>query len=175
MEKKLTDEEIVKAIDKCFAMPMKCEDGCPYFNKYGRNFCVEDKRFYHDVKDLIQRQKAEIQNLTKRINDGISACMECCEKKDDKIADLKEERENMEREILVLEEDNRRLKGYIDFKTANVMCDKCKEKAVKDTAREIWCDCIDKIMRGCGDDKEFWVIEILIKTFKKYGVGFDVE
>lgn len=73
-EKKLTDDEIVKAIDKCFAMPMKCEDGCPYFNKYGRNFCVEDKRFYHDVKDLIQRQNAEIERLTS-LYDGQSAYM----------------------------------------------------------------------------------------------------
>ena len=30
-----------------------------------------------------------------------------------------------------------RLKGFIDFKTANIMCDKCKEQAVKDTARAI--------------------------------------
>ena len=44
-----------------------------------------------------------------------------------------------------------------------------------ETAQEIWDDCIDKIMRGCGDDKEFWVMKILIETFKKYGVGFDKE
>ena len=45
----------------------------------------------------------------------------------------------------------------------------------KETAQDIWDDCIDKIMRGCGDDKEFWVIEILVETFKKYGVGFNEE
>ena len=44
-----------------------------------------------------------------------------------------------------------------------------------ETAQEIWDDCIDRIMRGCGDDKEFWVIEVLVKTFKKYGVGFEEE
>ena len=44
------------------------------------------------------------------------------------------------------------------------------KKVRKETANEIWDDCINKIMRGCGDDKEFWVIEILIDTFKKYGV-----
>jgi hypothetical protein len=44
-----------------------------------------------------------------------------------------------------------------------------------ETAQEIWDDCIDKIMRGCGDDKEFWVVKILIETFKKYDVGFDEE
>ena len=49
------------------------------------------------------------------------------------------------------------------------------EQGVKDTAKDIWYDCIDKIMRGCGDDKEFWVMEILMETFKKYGVGFNEE
>ena len=44
----------------------------------------------------------------------------------------------------------------------------------KQTAKEIWEDCIDEIMRGCGDDKEFWVMKILIETFKKYSVGFEV-
>jgi alpha-glucuronidase len=49
------------------------------------------------------------------------------------------------------------------------------KQAEKDTARKIWNDCIEKIMRGCGDDKEFWVVKILIKTFKKYEVGFEVD
>lgn len=48
-------------------------------------------------------------------------------------------------------------------------------QAEKETARKIWDDCIDKIMRGCGDDKEFWVVEILSETFKKYEVGFEVD
>lgn len=30
-----------------------------------------------------------------------------------------------------------RLKNFIDFKTANVMCDKCKQQAVKDTAKDL--------------------------------------
>lgn len=65
-EKKLTDEEIAKAIEKCFAFPMKCEDGCPYFNKHGINFCVEDKAFYNDMKRIVQEhseQKAENERL----------------------------------------------------------------------------------------------------------------
>lgn len=65
-EKKLTDEEVLTAIEKCFAIPMKCEDGCPYFNKNGRNFCVENKAFYRDLKRILQEhaeQKAEIETL----------------------------------------------------------------------------------------------------------------
>ena len=50
-----------------------------------------------------------------------------------------------------------------------------KEQTATNTAQDIWDDCIDKIMRGCGDDKEFWVIKILMETFKKYGVGFNEE
>lgn len=30
-----------------------------------------------------------------------------------------------------------RLKSFIDFKTANVMCDKCKQQAVKETAEKL--------------------------------------
>ena len=69
-EKKLTDEEIIKAIEKCFAFPMKCEDGCPYFNKHGRNFCVEENAFYKDLKRIVTEhaeQKAEIERLTEEI------------------------------------------------------------------------------------------------------------
>lgn len=65
----MTDEEIVKAIDKCFAIPMKCEDGCPYFNKDGRNFCVENNAFYKDLKRIVTEhaeQKSEIERLKER-------------------------------------------------------------------------------------------------------------
>ena len=53
--------------------------------------------------------------------------------------------------------------------------DRLVEETEFKTAKKIWEDCIDEIMRGCGDDKEFWVMKILIETFKKYGVGFEVE
>ena len=39
-----------------------------------------------------------------------------------------------------LQKKTNKLKTYIEFKTANVMCDKCKEQAVKDTAKEILSD-----------------------------------
>ena len=114
----MTDEEIVKALE-CLI-----KDGV----YYGGVVHLED------VLDLIQRQKDIIQkqcDFVERLEADYGKLVE-------KNAELNEERENMEREIFVLEEDNRRLKGYIDFKTANVMCDKCKEQAVKDTAREIY-------------------------------------
>ena len=64
-EKKLTDEEIIKALDFCYSSPC-CGSGCPYFNKHGRNFCVEDKALYKDMKRIVlehAEQKAEIERL----------------------------------------------------------------------------------------------------------------
>ena len=65
-ENKLTDEEIIKALDICYNEPC-CSNECPYFNKHGRNFCVEDKALYKDMKRVVQEhaeQKAEIERLT---------------------------------------------------------------------------------------------------------------
>lgn len=66
MEKKLTDEEIVKALDVCYNSPC-CNADCPYFNKNGRNLCLENKAFYRDMKRIAEKyvkQKAEIERLT---------------------------------------------------------------------------------------------------------------
>ena len=65
MEKKLTDEEIVKALEVCYSSSC-CSANCPYFNKHGRNFCVEDKALYKDMKRIVEEhagQKAEIEHL----------------------------------------------------------------------------------------------------------------
>lgn len=59
----ITDEEIVKALEICYNTPC-CTNDCPYFNKNGRNFCMEGKAFYKNLEDLINRQKAEIERLT---------------------------------------------------------------------------------------------------------------
>ena len=69
-EKKLTDEEIVKALDFCYSSPC-CGSGCPYFNKHGRNFCVEDKALYKDMKRIVQEnaeQKTKIERLTEELD-----------------------------------------------------------------------------------------------------------
>lgn len=65
-EKKLTDEELIKALECCYNAPC-CSNECPYFNKHGRNFCVEDKALYKDMKRIVQEhaeQKTEIERLT---------------------------------------------------------------------------------------------------------------
>lgn len=74
-QKKLTDEEILKALDICYSAPC-CTSECPYFNKYGRNFCVEDKALYKDMKRIVEehiKQKAEIERLTEE-NGYLDGC-----------------------------------------------------------------------------------------------------
>ena len=76
MENKLTDEEIVKALEICYTTPC-CTNECPYFNKQGRNFCIEDKALYKDIKRIVlehTEQKAEIERLTS-LYDGKSGFM----------------------------------------------------------------------------------------------------
>ena len=64
-EKKLTDEEIVKAWDICNNTP-SCVSECPYFNKHGKNFCMENKTLYKDIKRIVQ-EHAEYE---RKIEDG---------------------------------------------------------------------------------------------------------
>jgi FtsZ-binding cell division protein ZapB len=64
-EKKLTDEEVIKALDICYKMP-HCTSECPYFNKSGRSFC-KDHKLYNDLKRIVQehtKQQVEIERLT---------------------------------------------------------------------------------------------------------------
>ena len=127
--------------------------------EYGYN----EKTITQNALDLIHRLQDENERLTeengqlKGYNSGL-------------------EYENAELQKQVDELLNRRIEPKIFQCHADTLenCPKV-EQAVKDRAKEIWGDCIDKIMRGCGDDKEFWVMEILIETFKKYEVGFEVE
>ena len=61
-EKKLTDEEIVKALDKCFAKKgeMSCKD-CKVYTGEGLRDCMSNVAI--PALDLINRQKAEIERL----------------------------------------------------------------------------------------------------------------
>ena len=66
MEKKLTDEEVVKALECC--INDKCSEECPYRGK--RYDCVYQHRHEKDLLDLINRQKAEIERLTKKTEEA---------------------------------------------------------------------------------------------------------
>ena len=44
------------------------------------------------------------------------------------------------------------------------------KKGCKETAREFYLSFIDELMRGCGDDKEFWVVKLINEKVKQFGV-----
>ena len=155
MEKKLNDEEIVKALAYC-NNPDK-EKGCvpcPYSRKTKGDIRCYMRRMHNDILDLIHRLQAENQ---KQYEDY---CLLEVENQG-----LRQENENLRIDNEDLREKNAELqkqvdewKTYIDFKTANVMCDKCKEqmdelktvkadylkdvieKTEKDTAKKILSD-----------------------------------
>lgn len=55
----MTDNEIIKALE-CCGEEDKCKE-CPYYNK--GNFKCLNYKFFKDLLDLINRQKAEIERL----------------------------------------------------------------------------------------------------------------
>ena len=138
-EKKLTDEEVLTAIELCFKAHLDCCK-CPYFNKYGRNFCIEDNLFYKDMKRIVTehaKQKAEIEQLTKiaevRLQDNLDTCnlLVKAEYKNaelqKQVDELKAYAEDVYKKAVDREEDAYSL-GF----------DNGKEQAVKDTAKEIY-------------------------------------
>ena len=56
-DKKLPDNEIVKALECCTTNGASCKD-CPAFVKVDRSNC---KKYFRGALDLINRQKAEIE------------------------------------------------------------------------------------------------------------------
>ena len=58
MENRLTDEQIIKALECCFLSECACKD-CPYSNL---EIC-DTTKMINTVIDLINRQKAEIDRL----------------------------------------------------------------------------------------------------------------
>ena len=124
-EMKMTDEEIVKAYEYCVLKNGDC-DNCMY-DEIG---CGIDG---HDIIDLIHRLQAKNTELQKQVDE------------------LKEERENMQAEIIATEE--RRL------------------QSVKDTAKEIL-DEIGKISvdKTMNTQTLMFVFNKLKEIAKRYGV-----
>lgn len=55
-ETRMTDNEIIKALECCTTKGAKCSD-CPAFKKVDRSDC---KKYFRGAIDLINRQQAEI-------------------------------------------------------------------------------------------------------------------
>ena len=58
-DKKLTDKEIIKALECCYTLTGGCEKNCPMYNFKNCN----DTLMAGYVRDLINRQNAEIERL----------------------------------------------------------------------------------------------------------------
>ena len=43
----------------------------------------------------------------------------------------------------------------------------------REAVREFYLSFIDELMRGCGDDKEFWVVKLINEKAKERGVEVD--
>ena len=113
-----------------------------------------------------EQQKAEIERLTdenRKLDSWFNtACGQCDE----------------------LQKQVDKLKTFIDFRTANVMCDKCKQQAVKDTAKEILNDIITGFVFGWDADNEDYAngysqaltaYDEKIKCYIKEKYGVEVE
>ena len=149
-----TSEKVVKALDVCYNSP-RCTSECPYFNKNGRNLCVENKAFYKDTKRIAQEhaeQKAEIERLTEEnailkgnppilvgrsLGKTIRAKLLAFDK-------MKEQNAELQKQVDELETTNGQAMAYIEGLEYEL------KQAVKDTAREIY---------GEIDDSDILVVE----------------
>ena len=63
----IEDKDVIKALGLCTSEYLGCEDGCPYIpREIGDDFCADALK--KDALDLINRQQAEIENLTVNMN-----------------------------------------------------------------------------------------------------------
>ena len=169
-EKKLTDEEIVKAWDVCYNSPC-CNADCPYFNKNGRNLCLENKAFYRDMKRIAEeyvKQKAEIERLTEEnailkenppilagrsLGKTIRAKLLAFDK-------MKEQNDELQKQV-----DELRKRLIDEFEAFKVEAyGKVKQQAVKDTAKEIFSFIVNQY------DGEYFLHNVEQFIAEKYGV-----
>ena len=62
---RMTDNEIIKALEWCNSVSNRCGDGCPYYNVPYKNGLRCSEMMINDAIDLINRQTAEIENLNR--------------------------------------------------------------------------------------------------------------
>ena len=140
-EYELCDEDIAKAFEVCNTVGMACND-CPFDKNTEECSGVERLTI-----DLLKRLQGKIDELTEEVN-GQRKIIEYHDSLQEEVAVLKEERENMQAEIIATEE--------------------ARLQAVKDTAKEILAKAnelwLDTINPNCLISKiERWIKE-------RYGV-----
>lgn len=182
-EKKLTDEEIVKALEICSDVmstnydASKCKK-CPYFLK--KIDCVE--RSEKDWLDLIHRLQDENERLTKERNEykGLYETMyrkwsDLCDKEFNCDALRKEKNEyfdkavELQKQVDELKEERQTLVDKYNKadEAVDYWCEKYKQ-AVKDTAKEILKWLLGKAyVNKCID---LHINEVKVKFRENYGV-----
>lgn len=171
MEKKLTDEEIVKAFDLCINEGLGC-GGCPYCKEVrgDTGYCEGD--IEAEVLDLIHR----LQRQHKRLKKQLKSLQEDM-KLEVGIRNKEIERLNKENDQLVIEKRIIKDQKYEALQKLDEMTNKCNEiywfkhyeQAVKDTAREILQELYDQI----DENTPKWVgVQIKIIAKRK---GVEVE
>jgi hypothetical protein len=163
-EKKLTDEEIVKALE-CCANRESCigYECCLYSGQH--TACVEmgidiihslqadnerlkEQCSKSSYKDSWKNKFFKAQEEIERLTEDCESAYAVLEAQRHLIDLIKKDKAELQKQV-------DELKTFIDFKTANVMCDKCKQQAVKDTAKEILSEvnsCIEQGQEYCGLD-----------------------
>ena len=152
-------KKVVKAYKDCVLDDGNCDD-CPY-EACG---CGIDG---HDIIDIINRQKAEIERLMEERDmyaDDLYWKAEV-RKREDFITELTVEKAKLQKQVALL--NDRLVKTTEAIDTALYVIDNGKKKveqAVKDTAKEI----LDEVSKHFGGK---W----LVNLYKKYGLEWNVE
>ena len=154
MEKKLTDEEIVKALECMTGVQLIDCDNCPFMDG---NFC-DDFAIARNALDFIHRLQRENEQLTAFKNEAISMSLYGKGRKDGEdvakmeleqqkaeIERLMEERDKAKRDntsliynISEVEKENDELRKQVEEMKIYLASEKvCSKQAVKDTAKEI--------------------------------------
>jgi hypothetical protein len=66
--------------------------------------------------------------------------------------------------------------GYADIDSYadsiyHIVADRVERKVIRDFCLTF----MDELMRGCGDDKEFWVVKLINRVAQVYGVNLEDE
>lgn len=149
-EKKLTDEQVVKALEWC-GTSITCK-GCP---KYGGETVID----YRNCKRGLLEQSID---LIRRLQYGYSSASKASEEWREKYEKERKENAELTDEKEDLYFQNQNLQTYID--NHEPIWKRNTEQAVKDTAKEI----LDEASKHFGGK---WLVEL----YKKYGLEWSVE
>lgn len=171
-EKKLTDEE--ELVAKLETMLLPKFESIEYWD-----MPKKDVQVYYN---LIQRQKAEIERLTEELESKKKECREIADDYQEmgtfyynetvknaelqkQVDELKEERENMQAEIMRFE-DMKFTQEYCDLYKENEWLKASLQQSVKDTAKEI----LQTIKHAKENGQIFYNEAFMITAQKAYGV-----